>query len=120
MNKRFNLRSLRFNPRPPPIKGGREFSRDYYEAFYKIEDIFSHYVLGNIDLDHALKTLNYARYAIIPKLGYPSDVKKELLEAYDEAVKLLNRLRSREKVKEWLLSNGPPRETKIKSLLNFM
>ncbi|HIQ03127.1 MAG TPA: HAD family hydrolase [Desulfurococcales archaeon] len=120
MGKRFNLKDLRFNPRPPPVKGGREFSRDYYEAFYKIEDVFSHYVLGNIDFDHAVKSLNYARYAIIPKLGYPKDVKEELLRVYDEAVKLLYRLRSRDKVKEWLLSNGPPREAKVKSLTDFM
>lgn len=120
MVKRFNLKDLRFNPKPPPIKGGREFSRGFYEAFYKIEDVLSHYALGNIDFDHAVKSLNYARYAIIPKLGYPKDVKEELLKVYDEVMKLLYRLRSREKIKEWLLSNGPPRKAKVKSLVNFM
>jgi len=108
---RFSINDLRFNPSPPPIKGGREFSKSPLEAFLKIEDILSHYALGNIDLEYALQALNYARNAVIPKLNYPQDTKDVLIQLYNEAINLLRRLGSRERVKEWLLGKGPPRST---------
>ncbi|RLG86455.1 MAG: hypothetical protein DRO18_04390 [Thermoprotei archaeon] len=114
----FDLKKLRFNPAPPSIKEGRKFSKSPMEVFLKIEDILSHYALGNIDYEHAIKALNYARNAIIPKLSYNKDVKEGLIRAYDEAIKLLTKLKSRERVKEWLLSNGPPR--RIVTLTDFM
>ena len=90
-------------------RGGREFARGPREAFLKIEDIFSSFALGKITLDHAVKALNYARRVIIPKMGYPEDVKKELLDSYDEAVRLIKKLLTPKRVKEWLLSHGPPK-----------
>lgn len=107
--RKFRLEDIRFNPNPPPVKGGREFSKGPEEAFKKIEDIFSHYVLGNIDFEHAEKALMYAKNAIIPRQKYPKEVIEELKKLYEEAIRILRRLRTREKVKEWLLSHGPPR-----------
>jgi len=120
IDKKINLKNLRFNPDPPPVKGGREFSKNYNEVLYKIEDVLSHYVLGNIDFDRAVKALNYARHAIIPNLKYSHEILERLKNVYDEALELLQKLRTREKVKEWLLSNGPPREKKVKSLFDYV
>lgn len=115
----FRFEDLRFNPHPPPLKGGREFSRGPEEAFYKVEDILSHYILGNITLEHAIRALNYAKNAIIPKMSYSSDVKVELIQIYDKAIMLLKRLRSREKIKEELLKHGEPRRA-IRTLEDFL
>ena len=108
-----DINNLRFNPSPPPVSGGRKFSKSAREAFYKIEDILSHFALGNISLDHAIRALNYAKNAIIPQQNYPEDVIKKLIEAYNEAISVLNKLRTPEKVKEWLLSHGPPRRAGV-------
>jgi len=102
----FSLEKIKFNPAPPPIQGGREFSKGPMEAFLKVEDILSHFALGNISLEHAIKALNYARYAIIPYQNYPQEVIRELDKLYDEAVKLLIRLRTPENVKKWLQERG--------------
>ena len=115
----FSLKDLRFNPFPPPIKGGREFSKNPKEVFLKIEDILCHYALGNISYEHALQALNYAKNAIIPKLSYSQNIKEELINIYNEAIVLLKKLRTKDKVKEWLLSNGPPRKS-FKSLDLFL
>ena len=119
MSEEFKLSNLRFNPHPPPIRGGREFSRSYREAILKVEDIFSHYALGNISYDHAMRALLYARNAIIPNMPYPEEIKNKLLKFYDEAIDMLRSLRTPERVKQWLLSNGPPR-AKPMSLDQFM
>ena len=114
----FKLENLRFNPLPPPIQGGREFSKGPIEAFLKIEDILSHFALGKISIDHAVRSLNYARFAIIPFLGYPKEILSRLDKLYEEAVKILERLRTPENVKRWLLSHGPPRKI-VKKLDEF-
>ena len=119
MINELRLDNIRLNPHPPPIRGGREFSRNYKEAFLKIEDILSHYALGNIDYEYAIKALLYAKNAIIPKMNYSKEIRKKLINLYDEALKLLQRLRTPEKIKQWLLNNGPPRLTS-KSLENYM
>ncbi|MHA1616223.1 MAG: hypothetical protein ACTSX9_02835 [Candidatus Njordarchaeales archaeon] len=102
----FSLEQLKFNPTPPPIQGGREFSKGPIEAFLKIEDILSHFALGNISLDHAIRALNYARFAIIPYQKYPKEAIEKLDKLYDEAVKLLVKLRTPERVKQWLEQRG--------------
>ena len=112
------LEKLQFNPNPPPISGGRRFSKSPREAFYKIEDILSHFAQGKITFDRAIKSLNYARHAIIPFQNYPQEVVEKLDKLYDEAIRILKKLRTPEKVKEWLLSHGPPRKPH-KTLENF-
>lgn len=119
MPRKFRLEDLRFNPNPPPIKGGREFHLRAEEAFLKIEDILSLYAQGRIDFDYALRALNYAKNAIIPKMPYSEEEKRELLEVYEEAIRVLKRLRTPKAIMKWLLSHGPPRKSGI-SLLDFM
>jgi len=114
----FRLEDLRFNPMPPPLQGGREFSKGPMEAFLKIEDILSLFAMRKITIDHAIRALNYARYAIIPFQGYPKEILEKLDQLYDAAVKQLERLRTPENVKKWLLSHGPPRKI-IKRLDEF-
>jgi len=114
----FSLNDLRFNPLPPPLQGGREFSKGPIEAFLKIEDIFSLFAMGKLALDHAIRALNYARFAIIPFQGYPEEIVKKLDALYEEAVKVLEKLRTPDNVKKWLLSHGPPRKM-IKRLDEF-
>jgi len=107
----FTVENLRFNPNPPPISGGRQFSKSPEEAFYKVEDVLSHFAQGKITIDRAVKSLNYARHAIIPFQNYSQEVLEKLDKLYEEAIKILNKLKTPEKVKEWLLSHGPPRKT---------
>lgn len=111
---KLELSALRFNPNPPPIGKGRKFSRGVKEAFLKIEDILSHFALKNIDLEHAVRALNYARNAIIPFQNYSAEDIRKLGELYDDAIKLLLKLKDPDKIKRWLLSNGPPKVTHIK------
>lgn len=111
---KLSLSALRFNPNPPPIVKGRKFSRGVREAFLKIEDILSHFAIGNIDLEHAVKALNYAKNAIIPFQNYSAEDIDRLITLYDDAIKLLLRLRKPDEIKRWLLSHGPPRVTHIK------
>jgi len=106
----FTVKNLRFNPNPPPITGGRQFSKSPREAFFKVEDILSHFTQGKITIDRAIKSLNYARHAILPFQNYPKEIVEKLDKLYDEAIKILKKLRTPEKVKEWLLSHGPPRK----------
>ena len=113
-DRKFKLEDLRFNPNPPPISGGRKFSKGSREAFFKIEDILSHYALRNIDFDHAVKALNYAKSAIIPFQNYKPEDIAELIALYDEALRVLMKLKNPLKVKEWLLSHGPPRREHVK------
>ena len=112
------LEDLRFNPQPPPLKGGREFSKGPMEAFYKVEDILSLFAMGKITIDHAIRALNYAKFAIIPYQGYPRDIREKIDELYSDAVNILMRLRTPNNVKKWLLSHGQPRKT-IKRLDEF-
>jgi len=70
----FAVKNLRFNPNPPPISGGRQFSKSPREAFYKVEDILSHFARGEITINRAIKSLNYARHVIIPFQNYPKEV----------------------------------------------
>ncbi len=114
----YKLDDIRLNPNPSPIKGGREFRKGPREAFLKIEDILSHFALGHINLEHALKALRYARYSIIPFQPYPDEIKEKLFSLYDEAIKILEKLRTPQKVKAWLLSHSPPR--KPKTILEFL
>lgn len=114
----FILEKLRFNPNPPPIGGGRQFSKSPREAFYKVEDILSYFAKGEITFDRAIKSLNYARHAIIPFQNYPQEIVEKLEKLYDEAIKILKKLRAPEKVKEWLLSHGSPRKPQ-KTLESF-
>ncbi len=108
--QRFRLEDLKYNPSPPDIKGGREFSKGPMEAFLKIEDILSHFADGRIDYEHAMRALQYAAYAIIPKMRYPEDVIRELVSCYEKATSLLKRLRRPESVKRWLMSHGVRKE----------
>ena len=117
--RRFRLEDLRFNPRPPPMKGGREFSLGPEQAFRKLEDILSHFALGRITLTHALQAINYAKNAIIPKQPYSEEEKKELIELYEAAARKLRELGTPERVKRWLLSHGPPRKEGV-SLDEFL
>ncbi|MCS7365992.1 MAG: hypothetical protein NDF54_11190 [archaeon GB-1867-035] len=110
----FSLSALRFNPNPPPLNKGRKFNRGVKEAFLKIEDILSHFALGNIDLDHAVKALNYAKNAIIPFQNYSAEDIDKLITLYNDAINLLLRLKKPSEIKKWLLSNGPPRVSHIK------
>ncbi len=112
--RKFKLEELRFNPNPPSLSGGRKFSKSSREAFLKVEDILSHYAQGNIDFEHAIKALNYAKNAIIPFQNYKPEDIAELIKLYDEAQKILFNLKSPKKVKEWLLSHGPPRRKHAK------
>lgn len=114
----FTVEKLRFNPNPPPISGGRQFSKSPREAFYKVEDVLSYFAQGEITSDRAIKALNYARHAIIPFQNYPQEVVEKLDKLYDGAIRILKKLRTPEKVKEWLLSHGPPRKLQ-KTLENF-
>jgi len=52
-------------------------------------------------------------------MNYPKDVKEKLINLYDEALKLMQRLRTRDRIKQWLLSNGPPRSIS-KSLEDYL
>ncbi len=108
--KSLTLKDIRLNLKPPPLKGGREFSKGPEEAFRKIEDILSLYALEKISYDEAVRALNYAKVIIRFRVRYPEDVKEHLIKLYDEAIKLLKRLKTPKRVKEWLLSNGPPRK----------
>jgi len=81
------------------------------EAFYKVEDVLSHFAQGKITIDRAIKSLNYARHAIIPFQNYSQEVLEKLDKLYENAIEILNKLKTPEKVKEWLLSHGPPRKT---------
>ena len=116
---RYKLEDLRFNPNPPPMKGGREFSLGPRQAFLKVEDILSHFALGRITLAHAIQALNYAKNAIIPNQDYPEEEKQALIKLYEEAVRKLRELATPERVKQWLLSHGPPRAAGV-SLELFM
>ena len=101
-----SLENIKFNPAPPPVQGGREFSKGPMEAFLKVEDILSHFALGNISLDRAIRSLNYARFAIIPYQNYPREIVEKLDKLYEDAVKLLIKLRTPENVRQWLESRG--------------
>lgn len=109
---RFKLVNLRLNLNPPPISGGRNFSKGPSEAFLKIEDVLSHYALGHVNLEHAIKALRYALYAILPSQNYREEDLSELKNAYRQAIRKLEELRTPEKVREWLLSHGTPKIVK--------
>lgn len=112
-----NVQNLRYNPLPPPLKRRREFSQGPIEAFLKA-DILSRYADEIIDLEMARRTLLYARHTILPKQRYSREVLGLLEHIYDEAIGILDRLRQTIRVKNWLLSHGPPR--KIKRLGGFL
>jgi len=112
--RRFKLEDLRLNLNPPPILKGRKFSKGASEAFYKVEDILSHYALRRISLEHAIRALKYAKDAIIPFQNYRPEEIAELLRLYGEAIKILLKLNSPDKVKQWLLSHGPPKRLHTK------
>ena len=116
--KILTIKNLRYNPIPPPIKGGREFSKGPIEAFLKIEDVLSLFADGKIPLDTAKKALLYARNAILPKQRYKKEILDKLIKIYDEAIDTLDKLRSPDKVKKWLLEHGQPRK-KIRKLNEF-
>lgn len=115
---KLDLDNLRFNPIPPPIKDGREFSKGPLEAFRKIEDILSLFAAEKITLEHAIRALNYARFAIIPYQSYPKEVIRKLDQLYHETILLLEKLRTPEKVRQWLLQKGAPRKI-VKKLDEF-
>ncbi len=116
--KVFTIKNLRYNPMPPPLKGGREFSKGPMEAFLKIEDVLSLFADRRIPLDTAKKALLYARHAILPKQRYKKEILDRLIKIYDEVIDVLDRLRSPDRVKEWLLEHGSPRK-KIRKLGEF-
>ncbi len=110
--RKYRPEDLRLNFNPPPISGGRNFAKGPREAFLKVEDILSHYALGNITLEHALKALRYALHAILPLQKYSEEDLLNLKMLYKEAIEILEKLKSPHRVKEWLLSHGPPKTIK--------
>ncbi len=107
---KIQIKNLRYNPMPPPLKGGREFSKGPIEAFYKIEDILSLFADGKISVETAKRALMYARHAILPNQKYKRDILERLEMIYDEAINILEKFRNPKKIKEWLLSHGEPRK----------
>lgn len=95
---------LRFNPYPGPLKG-RKLYLDPMKAVRLLEDVLSHYVLGNIGLEEAVRYLEATRTVTLKAQGY-SKADLELLEKlYDETVRVLLQ-KSREEVEEWLRRGG--------------
>ena len=99
------LEDLKFNPDPKPLSG-RDLRYSPEKAVKYLEDILSSYILGRITLEEALAIIDAAREVTLKTQGYSRLEMEQLVDLYVAATRLLARLRSPEKVKEWLTHDG--------------
>ena len=100
---------IRFNPHPLDISKIK-VSKSPREALRLLEDTLSSYVLGIIEYDTALKILEYNLQITIPMQPYKPEEKNKVITIYSKAIKMLKQLKTRENVRNWLLSLGGRRE----------
>jgi len=109
---------LKYNPNPAPLTEGRNLRKDSRQAIVFLEDVISHYIQGRLSFEEMVQIISHYKRLVLPALDYPEDVKRNLIELYGSALKVVTQLRKPSKVKAWLLSHGPPRSSE--SIDKFM
>ncbi|MCD6369513.1 MAG: hypothetical protein J7L38_06945 [Thermoproteales archaeon] len=107
---------LRYNLNPRELKK-RDLRGDSKKAVEFLEDILSHYIQGKISFEEARNLIVHYRDIVIPSLDYIPEVKENIRGLFHEVLNIISKLRSPSKVKEWLLSHGPPRSVDLKHFI---